>query len=45
MDVLMIGTLAGVIGMAIVFAVGYYLLRNRIAEVENPAESHKPGQE
>jgi hypothetical protein len=34
MDVLMIGTLAGGLGMGIVFVTGYFLLRNRIADVD-----------
>jgi hypothetical protein len=34
MDVLMIGTLAGVAAMGVVFAVGYFFLKDRIADVE-----------
>lgn len=42
MDVLMIGTLAGVAGMLVVFVAGYYFLRDRIAPVEVQDESDKP---
>jgi hypothetical protein len=40
MDVLMIGTVAGGLGMMVVFLAGYLLLRNRIAPIDSPPDSH-----
>lgn len=48
MDVLVIGTIAGGIGMLLVFLIGYFLLKDRIAPVEvddntpnNPVDSNQ----
>ncbi len=34
MDILVIGTAAGAVGMALVFIIGYFLLKDRIADVD-----------